>query len=538
MKQQNSALSRRGFLTRLAALGGAGAVYHGLTTLGLLAVPPAYAGIPAYPADIGKGRRVAILGAGMAGLTAALLLARAGFEVKVIEANRHIGGRSLTVRPGDSYAEVGREAMVCRFDDGLYLNAGPGRIPHHHTAVLEYCRELGVAMEPYIFASRANLLQSDKAFGGQPIQLRRIKHDLRGQLAEMLAKVPDPAALDATLGPADRSAFLEMLREFGALQSQGGGLVYRGSNRAGYAIPPGAARTPGTLNPEIELKALLDSDFWKKGLFNDMVDYWQTSLMQPVGGMDMIVQGLWRAAVPGGRTVRDLVVTESPVAEVANTATGVRVVHANGTEVADFCISTMAPSLLAKVKNNFTPAYAGALRRIQDAAAFKLGWQATRRFWEEDDQIYGGISWTDHPVTQIWYPSDGFFAKTGVLTGAYNNGATAELFGRLPHDGRVALALEGGEKLHPGFSNWVYRDRALSIAWQNMPHFAGGWQNNPPEADPDAYFRLTVPEGNVMLAGDFLSYWWGWKEGAIRSADLAVEAIVARVGAGAGTVRQ
>ena len=184
--------------------------------------------------------------------------------------------------------------------------------------------------------------------------------------------------------------------------------------------------------------------------------------------------------------------------------------------------------LLAKTKNNFSPAYARALAKVVDAAAFKLGWQATRRFWEQDDEIYGGISWTDHPIRQIWYPSDGFFAGTGVLTGAYNNGAVAESFGRLSHDERVALALEGGEKLHPGFSNWVHRDRALSIAWHNMPHFAGGWQDNPPEADRDAYFRLTVPEGNVMLAGDFLSYWWGWKEGAIRSADLAVEAIVAR----------
>ena len=47
-------------------------------------MPPAYAGIPAYPATIGQGRRVVILGAGMAGLTAALLLSRAGFEVKII----------------------------------------------------------------------------------------------------------------------------------------------------------------------------------------------------------------------------------------------------------------------------------------------------------------------------------------------------------------------------------------------------------------------------------------------------------------------
>ena len=78
-----------------------------------------------------------------------------------------------------------------------------------------------------------------------------------------------------------------------------------------------------------------------------------------------------------------------------------RVGHAKGSETADFCVSTMAPSLLAKVKNNFTPAYAGAIARIVDAAAFKLGWQATRRFWEQDDEIYGGISWTDHPIRQI-----------------------------------------------------------------------------------------------------------------------------------------
>jgi len=529
MNETGQGMSRRSLLRKLAALGGAGAAYHALTTLGLLAVPPAHAGIPVRPAEIGAGRSVVILGAGMAGLTAALQLARAGFDVKVVEANARIGGRSLTVRPGDRYAETGREAMVCRFDDGLYLNAGPGRIPHHHTAILEYCRELGVAMEPYIFASRANLLQSDKAFGGRPIQLRRIKHDLRGRLSEMLAKVSDPAALDGSLTAEDRSRFQEMLGQFGALERQGDRLAYRGSNRAGYAVPPGAGLNPGTLHPDLELKTLLDSDFWRQGLFNDMTDYWQTSLLQPVGGMDMIVKGLLDAAIPGGRTVRDLVVTESPVAEVMNTDTGVAVRHANGLEEASFCISTMAPSRLARVANNFRPAYVDALGRIEDAPAFKLGWQATRRFWEEDDQIYGGISWTDHPITQIWYPSNEFFGETGVLTGAYNNGATAERFGTLSHPERVALALEGGEKLHPGFSGWVHRDRALSIAWQNMPHFPGGWQNNPPGRDPDAYARLTVPEGNVLLAGDFLSYWWGWKEGAIRSADLAVEAIVARV---------
>ena len=59
--------------------------------------------------------------------------------------------------------------------------------------------------------------------------------------------------------------------------------------------------------------------------------------------------------------------------------------------------------------------------------ACKVGWQANRRFWEEDQRdeqgniiygrrIYGGISYTEHPITQMWYPSEGYFSKKGTLT--------------------------------------------------------------------------------------------------------------------------
>ena len=259
--------------------------------------------------------------------------------------------------------------------------------------------------------------------------------------------------------------------------------------------------------------------------------------MQPTGGMDMIVRGLLRAAIPGGRTVRDLVVTESPVVEVVNTATGVRVGHAKGSETADFCVSTMAPSLLAKVKNNFTPAYAGALARIVDAAAFKLGWQATRRFWEQDDEIYGGISWTDHPIRQIWYPSDGFFAGTGVLTGAYNSGPQAEAFGNLSQAQRIEAALRGGEKLHPGFSQKVHADKGLTIAWHLMPHQIGGWAVDTANTQPEIYRQITtLPQCRLYLAGDAWSQLPGWKEGAVTSAYAAVESIAYWMTAGKAKV--
>ena len=59
--------------------------------------------------------------------------------------------------------------------------------------------------------------------------------------------------------------------------------------------------------------------------------------------------------------------------------------------------------------------------------AGKVGWQA-ERFWETEDQIYGGISWTTDVITQIWYPSSGFLSAKGALTGAYMYGPEAETF--------------------------------------------------------------------------------------------------------------
>ena len=64
-------LTRRNFLMRIARAGGAGAALHTLDTLGAssLAVGPAlrYAGPPPLPRGSGKGKRVTIIGAGMAG---------------------------------------------------------------------------------------------------------------------------------------------------------------------------------------------------------------------------------------------------------------------------------------------------------------------------------------------------------------------------------------------------------------------------------------------------------------------------------------
>ena len=117
------AVTRRMLLGSMARIGGAGAVYETLAVWDFLRPPPALAAGLELPKDSGKGKSVAILGAGVAGLCAAYELDRAGYDCVVLEASRRIGGRSLTLRRGDSFRELGNEAQVCQFDDGLWLNA-------------------------------------------------------------------------------------------------------------------------------------------------------------------------------------------------------------------------------------------------------------------------------------------------------------------------------------------------------------------------------------------------------------------------------
>ena len=65
------AVTRRMLLGSMARIGGAGAVYETLAVLDFLRPPPALAAGLTLPADSGKGKSVAILGAGVAGLCAA-----------------------------------------------------------------------------------------------------------------------------------------------------------------------------------------------------------------------------------------------------------------------------------------------------------------------------------------------------------------------------------------------------------------------------------------------------------------------------------
>ena len=209
--------TRRDLLRMIGVCAGASAMYHAMSSLSLAAESP-YKG----PVDLQgapAGASVMILGAGMAGMSAAYELRNAGYRVQVLEYNSRPGGRNWSLRGGDSYTELGGFTQQCGFDKDLYINPGPWRIPYHHRGMLHYCKRLGVALEPFLQVNYNAYVHSSRAFGGKPQRYREIKADYQGHVAELLAKATRQSALDAAVSKEDQEILLDSLRDWGALDN-------------------------------------------------------------------------------------------------------------------------------------------------------------------------------------------------------------------------------------------------------------------------------------------------------------------------------
>jgi monoamine oxidase len=495
-----------------------------MAAMGLLPLPAAYAGPPALEPASGHGVRVVVLGAGIAGMTAAYELSKAGYDCIVIEGRTRPGGRNWTIRGGDVVAEIDG-VQTCAFDAGehMYFNAGPARIPHHHQAILGYCREFQVPLEVMVNDNRATFLQSDDAFGGKPVPLRAVMHDTRGAIAELLAKAIDSNTLVESISADDKQRMLAFVRGFGDLA---GDNTYRGSPRAGFDEPPGAGPNSGRLREPLSFRELLSSDFWSYKLYYSDRFEQAATMLQPVGGMDRIARAF--AARLGS-----LITYGAVVKELRKTAEGVRIIchDLSGREFTvegDYAVCTIPLQVLATIGNDLSPQYKSAIASCDYVKAVKIAFQANRRFWETDHQIYGGISWTSRDITQIWYPSHGFHAPMGVLLGGYIwTNRIGEQFGRMLPQERLEAAVVSGERIHAGYRGQVCN--GISVCWEKIPHSAGAWAAWSPDARSSQYPILNEPDGPIYLAGEHLSYLNGWQEGAVLSAHAVVRAIADRV---------
>ena len=78
-------------------------------------------------------------------------------------------------------------------------------------------------------------------------------------------------------------------------------------------------------------------------------------------------------------------------------------------------------TILANLDCQLSPEIMTAVRATNHSNSAKVGLAMRRRFWEEDDQIFGGRLYSNLPIGEFSYPSFGYFSKKGVLLGLYSS---------------------------------------------------------------------------------------------------------------------
>jgi monoamine oxidase len=243
----------------------------------------------------------------------------------------------------------------------------------------------------------------------------------------------------------------------------------------------------------------------------------QTALFQPVGGMGRIGEAF-------GRELGPLIRYNSKVLEIRQDAHGVTAIYedsrAPGAHLearADWCLCTIPLPILAEIPMNVGPALSAAIGAVPYASAIKVGLQFKRRFWEEDDHIYGGITYTDLPITNIGYPNTGYQSGgKGVLLGGYIWGLNAMEFTAMTPPERVQKALEYGSQIHPQYLQEF--DNGVAVAWHRSPFTMGCMGMWSASARAAHYENLCQIDQRIALAGEHASYLGGWQEGAVTSA--------------------
>jgi monoamine oxidase len=257
----------------------------------------------------------------------------------------------------------------------------------------------------------------------------------------------------------------------------------------------------------------------------------QSTIFQPVGGMGMIGKAF-------GRELGDLIRYNAKVTDIKQDERGVTVAYRDAkaggpvkTAQAQYCICTIPASILSQIPMTVGAPMKSAIDALYYDSAVKVGLQFKRRFWEQDESIYGGISFTDMPNALIGYPNTRFFDDgPGVLLGAYTFGANSFQYAAMSPEERIKKTVEYGTQIHPQYP--AEFQHGVAVAWHRVPWTlgcAGHWTE---ELRARHFDNLCAFDGRIVLAGEHASRLPAWQEGALLSSLDAVRRLHQRVMAG------
>ena len=448
-----------------------------------------------------RARRVLIVGAGMAGLVAAYELLRAGHEPLIFEGRQRVGGRIHTLREP--------------FAPGLYAEAGAMRIPRVHHLTMAYVEKFGLSFSPFTMNNpqgfyylhgqkhrAAEVEANPDVLGFEVVEMERGK--TANQLWEealrpitQLLEEQGPSAWDELVARYDGHSTREFLEEHGWSE--------------------GAIEMFGLLANQ---EALMNSSFLE--LLREEVGLCYVDLVQLDGGMD----SLPRAFLPALQTrirfgARLAALDQDSESVTVHYATPLGRARAVG----DYAIVTIPLPALRHVEvvKPFSRAKQRAIRQLHYDAAAKVFIQTARRFWEEDDGIFGGATVTDLAIRNIFYPEHGRETGRGVLLASYTWSEDAHRWGSLGPSERLIQAAEGVAEIHPQVRDTL--EGGASKMWHQDDLAGGAYALFEPGQQRLLHDAIVAPEGRIHFAGEHASLAHAWIQGAIESGLRAADEV-------------
>jgi monoamine oxidase len=444
-------------------------------------------------AQAGRPKTVAVVGAGMAGLVAAYELLRAGHEPIVLEGQSRVGGRVQTIREP--------------FAPGLHAEAGAMRIPQAHSLTMAYVERFRLATSPFTMGNPKSFYY----IGGRRFRVEDVEEDpdcLAFDLAEHEAGKTIAQLWAGALAPIVKKLEAEgdaAWPEISAAHDQYSVREFLEAHHWSEA----AIELFGLLwNQE----ALLNSSFLE--LLREEAGNFYTNMVQIDGGMDRLPNAL--AAGLGDRirmNTKMIAIDQTPDQVIVHCQTPAGRVQVT----ADYAIIAVPFPVLRHVEalKPFSRPKQRAIRQLHYDASAKIFIQCSRRFWEEDEGIFGGGTITDLAVRNIYYPEHGRETGRGVLLASYTWSEDAQRWGSLPPEERITQALEDVAQIHPQVMNTF--EVGASKMWHDDEFAGGAFALFDPQQQSLLHNHIIAPEGRIHFAGEHTSLTHAWIQGAIES---------------------
>jgi len=428
-------LSRRRFLELGSMLGAASAL------------GPRAASAHGRPRPGDTGARIAIVGAGIAGLTCAYRLEQAGLRAQLFDSWNRVGGRMFTERG--------------RFGGGQHAELGGEFIDTGHDALRALVEELGLGLDPILEEPGNGITQDTWFFGGRAVSDVEVVEAFRAvapRLAADAANEEDEAEF-TRLDELGLEAYLDSLPELDPMLRQLLATAYL----VEYGREIGEQSTWNLLwlidseNPD-PFRVYGDSD----------------EAFHVHGGNEQVPERL-------------LCRLESPVAlghqlvSVVERSDGsFRLAFDRGTQTSHEAVFDQVVFALpftrlrqVRLRARLSPVKRQIIDELGMGTNAKLMGQFSERVWRSEQQASGSAT-TDNGLQQTWDTTRGQRGSSGILT-VYAGGKTGERLGAGSAEGQLRARLPLIDQLFPGTAATYQRGSAVRMHWPSVEHTRGSY---------------------------------------------------------------